>query len=105
MGNTALTSEFKQLFLGHWKQEFVLMTSQSTTLSRSVKSGAHFGAEGRDLMRSGRRMSYSSSQGPQTPFSPCHGMPSRILLSLLLPELMRAQGHLRREAGTGIGIN
>lgn len=43
--NIALTYQFKQPFLVHWKQEFVLMTSQPTTLSRPVKSGAHFDAE------------------------------------------------------------
>lgn len=105
IGNTALTSELNQPFLVHWKQESVFMTSQPTTFSRSIKTGAHFGAEGRDLMRSGRRTFYSSSQRPQTPFSPCHAMLSRTLLSLLLPELMRTQCHLRRVACTGIGIN
>lgn len=44
-GNSALTSELKQPFLMDWKKER-FMTSQPTTLSRSVKYGVHFGAEG-----------------------------------------------------------
>lgn len=59
---TALTSEFSQPFLMDWKQESAFMISQPTTLSRSVKYGVLFGAEGKDLMRPGSRRFCSSSQ-------------------------------------------
>jgi len=52
-----------------WKQEPAFMTSQPATLSRPVKYGAHFGAEGKDLMRSGSRRFCSSGQRPKISFS------------------------------------
>lgn len=67
-GSTALTSELKQTFLMDWKQDSAFMTCQPTTLSKSFKYGVLFGAEGKDVLRSGSGR-FCSSQRLKISFS------------------------------------